>query len=128
MRIITVVSSVVILLASAVSCKDDDPTLPPITAIGAGTFGCRVNRQVYVPQGAYSAPLVQPASKMIVVSGGSMNVFFALVVRDTTAVIVENHAYYFNQQNITCGYHSLLDKDDCDYSDTPVSGILDFRE
>ena len=110
-------------------CKDDDTlTLPAATSIGAGTFGCLIDGKVYVPQGAYSEPLLQPARTMIVVSGGSINVHFVLVVRDTTDVIVANRSYYFNQETITCAYHSLIDKDDCDYRDTPVSGYIKFSK
>jgi hypothetical protein len=129
MRILANTLLLLYLTTFVLSCKDDDSlTLPPATAIGAGTFGCLIDGTVYVPQGAYSEPLVQPARKMIVVSGGSINVNFVLVVRDTTDVIVENKSYYFNQETITCAYHSLNDKNDCDYRDTPVSGYIKFSK
>lgn len=48
------------LSAGFVACNDDDPIvpnntntqeqLPPITTIGAGTFGCKVNGKVWVAQ------------------------------------------------------------------------------
>jgi|GEM_PF-2930066 len=129
MRILANILLLFYLTSFALSCKDDDtPILPPATSVGAGTFGCRIDGQVYIPQGAYSEPLVQPDRKMIVVSGSSFDVHFVLVARDTIDAIVENRSYYFNQQNITCEYHSLKDKDDCDYRDTPVSGFIKFSK
>jgi len=41
----------ILFLLLFISCKKDDlgPELPPITTIGANTFGCRVNGKVWVP-------------------------------------------------------------------------------
>jgi hypothetical protein len=49
---ILLLSSILILLAA--SCGDDDETLatdqlPPATMIGANTFGCKVNGDVWIP-------------------------------------------------------------------------------
>ncbi len=49
-----ILSAIVFLLLTAMSCKKDKATgdkLPPATQTGANTFGCLVNGKVYIPKG-----------------------------------------------------------------------------
>jgi len=69
MRIIAI--AVLSMLASSlISCKDDDPTLPPVTNIGANTFGCRVDNKIYVPGNGSAGTRAEILNDRIVVYGG----------------------------------------------------------
>lgn len=50
-----IITAITFLLLTAMSCKKNKDNqkdqLPPITQIGANTFGCLVNGKVYIPKG-----------------------------------------------------------------------------
>ena len=71
LRIVLFVTIASCILLS--SCKKDnfrEDTLPPVTQIGANTFGCLVNGKVFVPKG-YTNP--KPNFRVIVDPGANSN-------------------------------------------------------
>lgn len=47
-----IIAAITLLLLTAMSCKkDNNNQLPPETATGANTFGCKVNGAIYTPSG-----------------------------------------------------------------------------
>jgi len=127
MRIITSILFLTAIIIFIDGCKDDDPTLPPVTATGQNTFGCIIDGNIYVPQGAYAGPSVDATFERIVVYGGQQKVNLQLIVVDTLhRPIVTNQAYYFNQRDVTCVFEDARGKGGCDYWETPVTGYVKF--
>ena len=51
-NILTILVSVAIILSLASSCKKEKmpDALPPITTEGKGTFGCKINGEIWIPK------------------------------------------------------------------------------
>jgi len=51
-NILTILASVAIILSLASSCKKEKmpDALPPITTEGKGTFGCKINGEIWIPK------------------------------------------------------------------------------
>ncbi|MBK9211513.1 MAG: hypothetical protein IPO14_00745 [Saprospiraceae bacterium] len=51
-NILTILVSVAIILSLASSCKKEKmpDSLPPITTEGKGTFGCKINGEIWIPK------------------------------------------------------------------------------
>ncbi|MBK9211512.1 MAG: hypothetical protein IPO14_00740 [Saprospiraceae bacterium] len=51
-NILTILTSVAIILSLASSCKKEKmpDALPPITTEGKGTFGCKINGEIWIPK------------------------------------------------------------------------------
>ncbi|MBK9211509.1 MAG: hypothetical protein IPO14_00725 [Saprospiraceae bacterium] len=51
-NILTILASVAIILSLASSCKKEKmpDALPPITMEGKGTFGCKINGEIWIPK------------------------------------------------------------------------------
>src|SRR5689334_4796783 len=126
MRFIANAVSIIFLITFIGACKDDDPTLPPITSSGANTFGCLVDGKVVVPIG--SLPWVDPGSNLMVVYADTPDASFALIVRDTTQAIVANQAYYFKEGKNTRFWYSTMAGKTCVYEDPPISGSITFSK
>jgi hypothetical protein len=127
MRFIANAILIIFLITFIDGCKDDDPTLPPITSTGAGTFGCLIDGKVFVPR--ESLPWVDVTSDMIVVYKSQNGASFILKVRDLNNPIVANHTYYFKgEKDISCMYSTWSDNSSCHYEDVPVSGSITFSK
>jgi hypothetical protein len=67
--------SVIFLFMSLIvagSCeKDEEPQLPPITQTGAGTFGCLVNGDIWLPESTISFPAYPKVSAQLNRSNGN---------------------------------------------------------
>lgn len=122
------VLSLIVLLMFGIACKDDgEPTLPKITIVGAGTFGCRIDGAIYVPKGSHSGARVQTSTTMInVLASGDMG-NFSIEVRDSVNIFFEDTPYYFTteEKGTNCRYN---DGATCRYDVSPVSGYIKFSK
>ena len=69
MKFRTTLYLLISVLLSASHCKKDktpEDQLPPETQTGAGTFGCLVNGNVFIPKGSpFSGPILSCAYQFI---------------------------------------------------------------
>jgi hypothetical protein len=127
MRFIANALSIIFLITSSVSCREDE-VLPPMTSQNAGTFGCIIDGKVYSANrddGEVRLQHVEAAGgHSISIYANKSRGYINLMVRDQNNPIIENKPYYFDdQQDISCTIDTK-----CGFDQSSIIGHITFSK